>query len=115
MKQQPLATPGGEGSHQLMMMHQQQRQQGQHVQRKPLNWTRGELVGQGAFGTVFVAMDNDTGELIAVKQVGARVGVWWVLRCAASPALWLPHCTAGGVGALLCWVLRGECGCLRWV
>jgi len=42
-----------------------------HVQRKPISWTRGELVGQGAFGSVFVAMDNDTGELIAVKQVGA--------------------------------------------
>ncbi|EFN53500.1 hypothetical protein CHLNCDRAFT_25736, partial [Chlorella variabilis] len=39
------------------------------VARKPINWTRGELVGQGAFGSVFVAMDNDTGELIAVKQV----------------------------------------------
>ncbi|KAL4424202.1 hypothetical protein ABPG75_001503 [Micractinium tetrahymenae] len=40
-----------------------------HVQRKPISWTKGELVGQGAFGSVFVAMDNDTGELIAVKQV----------------------------------------------
>lgn len=39
------------------------------MQRKPISWTRGELVGQGAFGSVFVAMDNDTGELIAVKQV----------------------------------------------
>ena len=39
-----------------------------HVQRKPISWTKGELVGQGAFGSVCVAMDNDTGELIAVKQ-----------------------------------------------
>ncbi|KAI3424220.1 hypothetical protein D9Q98_009576 [Chlorella vulgaris] len=39
------------------------------AQLKPINWTRGEQVGQGAFGSVFVAMDNDTGELIAVKQV----------------------------------------------
>ncbi|PRW61141.1 mitogen-activated kinase kinase kinase NPK1 isoform X1 [Chlorella sorokiniana] len=38
-------------------------------QRKPISWTKGELVGQGAFGSVCVAMDNDTGELIAVKQV----------------------------------------------
>lgn len=37
--------------------------------RAPTSWTRGELVGQGAFGSVFVAMDNDTGELIAAKQV----------------------------------------------
>ena len=39
------------------------------MRRKPSSWTRGELVGQGAFGSVFVALDNDTGELIAVKQV----------------------------------------------
>lgn len=38
------------------------------VRRAPTSWTRGELVGQGAYGSVFVAMDNDTGELIAVKQ-----------------------------------------------
>lgn len=44
---------------------------GGHPQRQPSSWTRGELVGQGAFGSVFVAMDNDTGELVAVKQVGA--------------------------------------------
>lgn len=43
-----------------------------HQQRKPISWTKGELVGQGAFGSVFVAMDNDTGELIAVKQVRAH-------------------------------------------
>lgn len=43
-----------------------------HQQRKPISWTKGELVGQGAFGSVFVAMDNDTGELIAVKQVSMQ-------------------------------------------
>jgi hypothetical protein len=50
------------------------------AQLKPINWTRGEQVGQGAFGSVFVAMDNDTGELIAVKQV-----CWcrWVDECGA--------------------------------
>lgn len=42
---------------------------GGRPQRKPISWTKGELVGQGAYGSVFVAMDNDTGELIAVKQV----------------------------------------------
>lgn len=43
------------------------------LQRKPISWTKGELVGQGAFGSVCVAMDNDTGELIAVKQASGQV------------------------------------------
>lgn len=33
------------------------------------NWTRGELIGQGAFGSVYLGMDNETGQLMAVKQV----------------------------------------------
>jgi len=42
----------------------------------PENWTKGELIGQGAFGSVYLGMDNDTGQLIAVKQVslGQRSG-----------------------------------------
>jgi serine/threonine protein kinase len=42
----------------------------------PENWTKGELIGQGAFGSVYLGMDNDTGQLIAVKQVslGQRGG-----------------------------------------
>jgi serine/threonine protein kinase len=35
----------------------------------PNNWTRGEIIGQGAFGTVYLGMDNDTGQLMAVKEV----------------------------------------------
>lgn len=56
---------------------------GARPQRKPISWTKGELVGQGAYGSVFVAMDNDTGELIAVKQVSAgTVGSGsWVVCC----------------------------------
>lgn len=39
------------------------------------NWTRGELIGQGAFGSVYLGMDNDTGHLMAVKQVSlSQVG-----------------------------------------
>ena len=40
------------------------------AQQQPLNWTRGELIGQGAFGSVYLGMDNDSGQLMAVKQVG---------------------------------------------
>jgi len=35
----------------------------------PFSWTRGELVGIGAFGRVFTGLNNETGEIIAVKQV----------------------------------------------
>ena len=32
-------------------------------------WTRGEVIGDGAFGTVYKALDNSSGSLFAVKQV----------------------------------------------
>lgn len=35
----------------------------------PVNWTRGELIGAGAFGRVYLGLNNDTGQLMAVKQV----------------------------------------------
>ncbi|XP_070570149.1 mitogen-activated protein kinase kinase kinase 3-like isoform X3 [Ptychodera flava] len=37
--------------------------------RAPVNWRRGRLVGQGAFGQVYVCYDADTGRELAVKQV----------------------------------------------
>lgn len=33
------------------------------------NWTKGKLIGAGAFGRVFQGLDNDTGQIMAVKQV----------------------------------------------
>ncbi|GFH28725.1 protein kinase domain-containing protein [Haematococcus lacustris] len=33
------------------------------------NWTKGKLIGAGAFGRVFQGLDNDTGQIVAVKQV----------------------------------------------
>lgn len=35
----------------------------------PFCWTRGKLIGAGAFGRVFTGLNNQTGELFAVKQV----------------------------------------------
>ena len=35
----------------------------------PNNWSRGELIGAGAFGRVYLGLNNDNGELVAVKQV----------------------------------------------
>jgi len=41
----------------------------------PIRWRKGELIGAGAFGQVYLGMNLDSGELLAVKQVrqfGAR-------------------------------------------
>ena len=38
----------------------------------PVNWTRGELIGAGAFGRVYLGLNNDTGQLMAVKQARGR-------------------------------------------
>lgn len=34
-----------------------------------INWQIGEMVGAGAFGRVYLGLNNDTGQLMAVKQV----------------------------------------------
>ncbi|XP_019091579.1 PREDICTED: mitogen-activated protein kinase kinase kinase ANP1-like isoform X2 [Camelina sativa] len=35
----------------------------------PILWRKGQLIGRGAFGTVYMGMNLDSGELLAVKQV----------------------------------------------
>jgi hypothetical protein len=35
----------------------------------PASWTKGDLLGAGAFGRVYLALDDASGELMAVKQV----------------------------------------------
>ena len=35
----------------------------------PISWRKGQLIGRGAFGTVYMGMNLDSGELLAVKQV----------------------------------------------
>lgn len=37
--------------------------------RAPTNWRLGKLLGQGAFGRVYLCYDVDTGRELAVKQV----------------------------------------------
>ncbi len=38
-------------------------------QTEPIRWQRGEVIGQGAYGTVYLGLNLDTGELMAVKQL----------------------------------------------
>ncbi len=34
-----------------------------------IRWVRGELIGKGAHGSVYRALDTETGRLMAVKQI----------------------------------------------
>eukprot|EP01062_Namystynia_karyoxenos_P021763 TRINITY_DN18296_c0_g2_i1.p1 TRINITY_DN18296_c0_g2~~TRINITY_DN18296_c0_g2_i1.p1 ORF type:complete len:776 (+),score=200.61 TRINITY_DN18296_c0_g2_i1:88-2415(+) len=40
-----------------------------HMARAVTQWTKGRLLGRGTFGTVYQAIDNEDGRIIAVKQI----------------------------------------------
>jgi len=53
-----------------MVSAQQHRQQQQQPHRQPtFKWMKGQLIGKGTFGRVYLGMNTTTGELLAVKQV----------------------------------------------
>lgn len=61
----------------------------QHLQKRPhrgppRSWTRGELIGAGAFGRVYLGLDDDTGELFAVKTVSLPSTVSFASDAGAS-------------------------------
>ena len=46
-----------------------------------IRWRPGELIGKGAFGSVYQGFNDDTGEIFAVKHlVASPAGVGAVLR-----------------------------------
>lgn len=38
-------------------------------QTETLTWVKGELIGKGSYGRVYIALNVTTGDMIAVKQV----------------------------------------------
>ena len=48
--------------------------EGEGGQLSVLRWQQGELLGRGAFGAVYLGLNLDSGELIAVKQVEVAMG-----------------------------------------
>jgi hypothetical protein len=46
-----------------------------------IRWRKGEIIGAGAYGRVYMGMNVDSGELLAIKQVSpllvlALIAVW---------------------------------------
>ncbi len=40
--------------------------------RKIIRFKKGELIGEGAFGKVYQGFDEDTGQIIAIKEINFR-------------------------------------------
>lgn len=45
-----------------------------------IRWRKGELIGSGAFGRVYMGMNLDSGELLAVKEVSFLVSVLFLVN-----------------------------------
>ena len=40
--------------------------------KNTVRWKKGEILGQGAFGVVYLGLNTDTGGLMAVKQIAVE-------------------------------------------
>ncbi|KAL1642737.1 mitogen-activated protein kinase kinase kinase [Diplodia intermedia] len=61
------------GSRMITLDTIQDSQPTNHPQRQPtFKWMKGQLIGKGTFGKVYLGMNMTTGELIAVKQVEVK-------------------------------------------
>ena len=57
-----------------------------------IRWRKGELIGCGAFGQVYVGMNLDSGELLAVKQVNSYLHSSFAFRFVANFRFWIFAC-----------------------
>lgn len=64
----PDATRPGFSRGSMLRSRNDSRRSGRAV-RTIRRWQRGEKLGQGAFGEVYVGLDKDTGEIFAAKQI----------------------------------------------
>ncbi len=53
---------------------------------EPVHWIKGELIGAGAFGRVYMGLNNKTGQLMAVKQARDSAGNDNPKRCPCCSA-----------------------------
>lgn len=73
-----VATPTQHHTTALPRLGQQQQPQPQRFPNifqeadTPIRWKRAEILGQGAFGVVYLGLNIDTGELMAVKQMASE-------------------------------------------
>ncbi|XP_034936815.1 mitogen-activated protein kinase kinase kinase 4 [Chelonus insularis] len=54
------------------------------VRRVTFTWQRGIKIGQGRFGKVYTVVNNQTGELLAMKEVPLQPGDNWAIRRVAE-------------------------------
>ena len=74
MKNAAVRSSQGQPSYAAVTKGQPAMQQKEGQSIVPKNWSCGDLLGQGAFGSVYLGMDNDSGTLMAVKQVSLGHG-----------------------------------------
>ncbi|XP_033628628.1 mitogen-activated protein kinase kinase kinase 2-like isoform X2 [Asterias rubens] len=55
--------------HSIKSLQEMSIKEGAKSPRAPVNWRKGKILGQGAFGVVYLCYDADTGRELAVKQV----------------------------------------------
>ena len=75
---------------------------GQSEPGGPVHWTRGELIGQGAFGKVYMGLNSETGQLMAVKQVASSR-----LPCMSKAGAFRPMRRGGSQGG--CCMMQRTC------
>ena len=73
------------------------------VDETPKSWTIGELIGEGAFGCVYSGLDNDTGRLMAVKQVHFAPAPIDCLTTASNGPVLLSNSAEGAPGRSIQW------------